>query len=497
LSFVVQPQDEIIRRQNLFHRQSDSWVAQAIKDTIPYFLGAVDEEYVAKKEERRRLGDRLRTSERRLAQMESIRGQGLGKAAGLLAEARDLGLAEPAEGPAAWDEAVALLHQAALASAEAQLERLDTVPQGEEYERLQRARSRLDEAYRRAKEELRTAQQLMSEERGYSREVTEQSARLKSIGVLHDSPGQPVCPLCSSPLTEQVPSVAQIEQAVRGRLAQIDRVGRHSPQLQRVIDELQQRVDGLKGQLADNREALASVQASSDRLAQLRDTQSRRALVIGRITLFLESLPEVEDSSALRQEIEALKGRIALLEAELSDERTAERLESMLSLIGIKITDWARQLQLEHSMYPLRLDLRRLNVVADTEQGPIPMDRMGSGENWVGYHVSVHLAIHDWFVRKDRPVPRFLFLDQPSQVYFPPEKDVDGSFASATEGDRAAVVRMFRMILDVVSALAPKFQVIVTEHADIAEPWYQEAVVERWRGAEKLVPGDWNPSVRS
>src|SRR5206468_512712 len=105
--------------QHLFHAQSDNWVAQAIKDTIPYFLGAVDDEYVTKKEERRRLGDRLRSSERRLAQMEAIRGQGLGKAAGLLAEARDLGLVEPVEGPVTWDEAVAILRQAALASADA------------------------------------------------------------------------------------------------------------------------------------------------------------------------------------------------------------------------------------------------------------------------------------------------------------------------------------------------------------------------------------------
>ena len=35
------------------------------------------------------------------------------------------------------------------------------------------------------------------------------------------------------------------------------------------------------------------------------------------------------------------------------------------------------------------------------------------------------------------------------------------------------------------------FQVIVTEHADIDESWYQTAVVERWRGGLKLVPEDW------
>ena len=195
----------------------------------------------------------------------------------------------------------------------------------------------------------------------------------------------------------------------------------------------------------------------------------------------------------LRQEIEGINLQIASLEADLSEERAAERLESMLSLINTKMTDWARGFELEHSQYPLRLDLRRLNVVADTNEGPIPMDRMGSGENWVGYHLIAHLALHDWFVRKLRPVPRFLFLDQPSQVYFPAEKDVDGKFESVPEDDRVAVARMFKLVFDFVATLAPRFQIVMTEHADIDEPWFQEAIVERWRRGKKLVPAHWNP----
>lgn len=119
------------------------------------------------------------------------------------------------------------------------------------------------------------------------------------------------------------------------------------------------------------------------------------------------------------------------------------------------------------------------------------MDRMGSGENWVGYHLIGHLALHEWFTTRGRPVPRFLFLDQPSQVYFPPEKDIDGSIATLEEDDRRAVSRMFRFVLDVVEQLSPGFQVVITEHADINEDWYQGAIIERWRGGAKLVPEEW------
>jgi hypothetical protein len=491
VSFVFQPQDEIIQRQYLFHGQSNNWIAQAIKDTIPYFLGAVDDDHLTKVEELRRLGERLRNRERRLAQMESVRGQGLGKAAALLAEARDLALIGPGDVSETWEDAVAALRQAAQTSAEAQWLDLEAVSGGEEYERLQTERSRMSEAYRRAKEELRAAQSLMSEERGYSREVEEQSARLRSIEIFPTTDVEPHCPLCASPLSDQAKIASHIKRAVEETAQQLERVGRHSPELQRVITDLQHRSDDLRRQLAENREALEALQVSSDRLSQLRDAASRRALVIGRITLYVESLPEVEDSSALREEIESVKRSIATLEAQLSRENAAERLDSILSLISRTMSEWAQVLQLEHSQFPLRLDLRRLNVVADTGEGPIPMDHMGSGENWIGYHIIANLGLHDWFVRKQRPVPRFVFFDQPFQVYFPPEKDVEGSMSALSENDRVAVARMFKLIFDVVQWLAPDFQVIITEHADLNEQWYQDAIVERWRGGKRLVPADW------
>jgi hypothetical protein len=168
-----------------------------------------------------------------------------------------------------------------------------------------------------------------------------------------------------------------------------------------------------------------------------------------------------------------------------------ERIETIVSILGQKMTGWARRLDLEHSKFPLRLDIKKLTIVADTADGPVPMDRMGSGENWVGYHLIGHLVLHQWFTQRARPVPRFLFVDQPSQVYFPPEKDIEGSMEQISENDRLAVSRMFEFIFDVVADLSPGLQVIMTEHADINEDWFQKVIVERWRKGQKLIPDSW------
>lgn len=488
LALCFQPQDEIIRRQQLFHGASDNFFAQALKDTLPYFLGAVDDDYVRKREELRRLRDQLRACERQLTELKALRGDGISKAATLLAQARDVGLSTIVA--SGWEETVAALRDAAqipIASVSAQ------IPDGQEYARLSEERARLLEDQRKLRDEIAAARAFERDEKGFSREASEQRARLTSISIFEGSELGHMCPLCSQELSEasELPGVAQIKETLTNISSRLDSVTRAAPQVERAIAELEARLQRVQASLAKNRSEMEAVRSASDRLQQIEDDATRRALILGRISLYLESLPELPDTKALEQQARRLREQCVSLEEELSDERVKERIDSIISILGQRMTEWARELELEHSKFPLRLDIKKLTIVADTADGPVPMDRMGSGENWVGYHLIGHLALHEWFTKRSRPTPRFLFLDQPSQVYFPPEKDVDGSMSMVSENDRYAVARMFKFVFEVVEAMAPDFQVVITEHADINEDWYQGAVIEKWRGGLKLVPDDW------
>lgn len=488
LALCFQPQDEIIRRQQLFHGADDSFFAQALKDTLPYFLGAVDDEYVRKQEQLRRLRAQLRACERQLTELKALRGDGISKAATLLAQARDIGLS--ATVATTWEDTVVALREVA----QTPIASIDPhIPSEQEYARLSEERSHFLVDQRELRDEIAAARAFERDGKGFSREASEQRARLTSIGIFGGSEPGHSCPFCSQELPEEsaLPGVAQIKEALTDVSSRLDSVTRAAPQVEKAIAELESRLQHVQASLAKNRLEMEAVRSASDRLQQIQDEASKQALILGRISLYLESLPDLPDTKALEENAEQLREQCAALEDELSDEHVKERIASIVSILGQRMTDWARRLELEHSKFPLRLDVKKLTIVADTADGPVPMARMGSGENWVGYHLIGHLALHDWFSKRNRPVPRFLFLDQPSQVYFPPEKDVDGSMAMVEEGDRHDVSRMFRFVFDVVEAITPDFQVVITEHADISEDWYQGAVVERWRGGLKLVPDDW------
>lgn len=488
LALCFQPQDEIIRRQQLFHGTADNFFAQAIKDSLPYFLGAVDTEHVRRREELRRLREQLRAIDRQLAELRALSGEGVSKAASLLAQARDAGVS--AIQPTNWNETVAALREAATTVIPALV---SDQPDGQEFGRLSTEREQLLAEQVRLRDEIAAARAFERDEQGFSREANEQRARLTTIGIFEGTEPNHTCPLCAQALpdTNATPTASRIKETLQDVSSRLQSVTRAAPQVEKAIAELDDRLQKVQGLLGENRSKMEAVRSSNERLQAIQDEAARRAHVVGRISLYLESLPDLPDTKALEDQRERLRAQCDALDEELSDERVKERVDSIISILGNWMTDWARRLELEHSAFPLRLEIKKLTIVADTADGPVPMDRMGSGENWVGYHLIAHLALHRWFTERKRPVPRFLFLDQPSQVYFPPEKDIDGSLASIGENDRLAVSRMFRFVFDVVEQLQPGFQVVITEHADINEPWFQGAVAERWRGPLKLVPDDW------
>jgi Protein of unknown function (DUF3732) len=88
-------------------------------------------------------------------------------------------------------------------------------------------------------------------------------------------------------------------------------------------------------------------------------------------------------ASALSQKAPRLRAELAVLEKALEDDASQSRLDTALSLVNRDLTDYARQLGLEHGNNPLRLDLKNLTIVADTIDGPLALSQMGSGE-WSG-----------------------------------------------------------------------------------------------------------------
>jgi hypothetical protein len=483
LMFCLQDQDEIDSRKVLFHRQSEPFLPQTIKDVLPYFLGAIDEDRLRRKAELDNEKKELRRLEKAAAEREQLANLSTARTDDIFREAQGAGLVPEGELPE-HETALAILR-----GINPIIRELPVPPDSAEpIAALRRERTTLRRDLAAVREQLRQTRHVEDVAGGFAAEGDQQRARLATLGLAaeHDAT---TCALCGSTDID-TPAISEMRRSLEQLDQQLGQVRREVPRLQAAQAELTTRLGGIEQALKQNQAQIDGLLKQEDGFRSEQDNQIRLARTLGRITYFLETLPPPAAVMVSSDELESARKRVRALEALLDPEDTADRLSSILNIIGEFMTRDSEKLDLEHSGSRLRLDIRQLGVVADTLDGPVPLQRMGSGENWVGYHVLAHLALHRWFRQRQRPVPAFLFFDQPSQAHYPPEQDRDGDVAVLPDEDRRAVYKLFKLISDVGRELSPGFQVVIADHADLREPWFADAVVARWRG-KGLVPQDW------
>lgn len=484
LYYCFQGQDEIAAKNFLFHHQSDDFITQAIKDTIPYFLGAISEEALTLENERSILKRKLTLEKRKLEENRNLMGGGSERAISLIGEARQAGLIDASTqiDYKNYREMYSVLQTAmnwspSMIGSNSGMDRLTFLQS-----KLQEIRDEFDEIGI----SLDNARKFVGETAGYSGEAQHQKMRLESIGLFEQltfNPGK--CPLCSGTLEQPLPSVEMIKASIVNLDKSIANVTREQPKLRAFISDLEREREKKQEEIKALEAEIDGLYQQESERARLRDINARRGKVVGRISLWVESVENDTESEKQEQVAKRIEGRIKEIDDILDRDSVEERKQSALSRIQEDMTKWAKALQLEHSDNPYRLDLNKVTVVVDKPERPVPLKQLGSGSNWVGVHLIAYFALQRFFVNANRPVPRFLFLDQPSQVYFPSELD-------EKQIDWNEVNIMYQFIIDRTIELNGKLQVIVVDHADLKEDSFRQFICENWWPIDKnLVPSDW------
>lgn len=90
--FCFQPQTLIAQQDYLFYKQTEPFVPQAIKDSLPYFLGAIREDCLKIEQEITQKKKELNRLVREKNEAEKVRAEGVSMAFSLIEEARQIGI---------------------------------------------------------------------------------------------------------------------------------------------------------------------------------------------------------------------------------------------------------------------------------------------------------------------------------------------------------------------------------------------------------------------
>ncbi|MCD9197427.1 DUF3732 domain-containing protein [Aeromicrobium wangtongii] len=491
--FSFQNQNEIANRAVLFHRQNEPDIRPTIRGVLPYFLGAstpeqsaIQRQLLQARRSLQRIQLELRTTEADLGQQGDRTFQILRSAVSLgVLDSQDETITDPSQARLLLERIRAYrVTQDSDTTSEAGARQAELLDEGTV---LRRRLQELDD-------QIGLMRRLEAEHSDATSELAIQRDRLSAINVLlprrvsEDGPASS-CPLCEQELPhpdESVQSLQQLLVDLDGRL-----VASRGSQARResLIESLGESRDRLRESLRENAADLNAAAVQNQELANGRAQREQIAFLQGRVSQELERGVQVEGGlEELRSAERRVRGQLARLEELFEADDPTENMKRTMDGVGELITLYARALQLEGSEFPARLDPAELTVSYVRPGGRVPLARMGSAENWVGYHLATHLALHHWLVTHDRPTPRFLMLDQPTQAFFP-EEVVDA--AEDEDADWAAVRRQFELLRDVVETLSGELQVIVCDHANLADDWFQDAVVDNWRNGVALIPSDW------
>jgi hypothetical protein len=482
--YCYQPQYLVADPYQLFYNQNKEFVPQSIKDTLPYFLGAINENSLAVESEITQLKKNLNRLLREKRESEKIKSEGISQAFSLIEEAKEIGILEKSANPLNQKDAYEYLGYVA----NWEYKPLTVKAENSVIKELIDKRGQLKTELSKILDNKKAATDYLKNSFGYSSEAKQQEVRLESINLYNDSQDSTVCPLCDSHLANPTPTIENINSALTNIREDLKFTKAESPRIQSYIDSVESQYHTIETELKKIEKSISALYVENEKARTVRDLNIRRGKIIGRVSLFMESIVLDQETESIDSKIENLKGKIIELEKTVDSDNERELLLSILNKINLQMSKWVEGLDVEYEENPIRFDINRLTMFIDSDTKPIALPQIGSGANWVAYHLLIVFALHKHFIQNNRPVPNFIIIDQPTQVYYPPEKSNKVVEISA---DEIAVNKMFDFMFNVVSSLTPKLQVIITDHAYLKNQRFEESVIEIWRDGLKLIPNEW------
>jgi hypothetical protein len=207
-----------------------------------------------------------------------------------------------------------------------------------------------------------------------------------------------------------------------------------------------------------------------------------------KIENLLESLIDREFQN-LEEGIKNTKTDIKNYKKKLKNEFNVDKkIKEAESYINNEMKSIGNKFDFEKSYKPINLKfaLDSFDLWHEKENGgKVYLRSMGSGANWLYSHLTLFLAIHKFFAYRNEEslIPSILFLDQPTQVYFPTSikdnevkfdaqkiEEKKGDKDSNLDEDMKAVTNIFNQFIsyckNTLKEIDIEPQIIITDHAD-------------------------------
>lgn len=495
IPFILQDDDVIISKNTLL-RGTNNERRQSVIDSIPYYLGIVDEDTLGKEIELRRLRKKIKRLEKEDVENRQLQGIEGVRARNLIHRATQLGLCNLSSYDIKNEEINFLLYNISKWNPQ-QKNSTEDDKLTFLYKKL---RSEQDAIYS-LKRKINSAKSSVEIADEFGETANKQKRRLEVIKILKNVKEPYSCPLCEHELQYDNQTVITINNTISRISKDLLNVERERPRLDNYITELNEKLESMEEGYRLTQSEISAIVEENESTASELDLNARRNRLIGSIELYLDAVNYLENSADRIDyvDISNIEERIAELSEQINTDAKKESMESVERRISSIATSIISKLPFEerYNNSPVYLNLREVKTGFSLPTRIEYMRDVGSDENYLSLHVSAILALHRHFAELNRPVPGVILFDQLSRPYFPPEEEPNEiEIEEEKDNERAALLQYFDVLFNEVNR-EESLQIIVLEHAYFKNnERYKKSVLQRWKkNANGLIPKGWPEKV--
>lgn len=370
------------------------------------------------------------------------------------------------------------------------------VQQRQQYEQEQ---SRLIGELRKSQQKLASVRSSISFARDYLRDAG--AVSVPSVAELRASE----CPFCNTSHSTIEREANRLTKAIEWLNEELQR----SPYLMESFEEEEQKtVRSIESSRQSLRAVGDKISVLDKQIKDLENYRTQYELALKaklQVEAVLEQQLDQRDKE-LDEKLVELKKKIKELQKFLKNHYDIEaKLKQAGDSIQAIMADLGKRFEFEESYRPINLkfSLDTFDLWHEAGDRKVFLRSMGSGANWLYCHLTLFLALHRYFCNLGEAccIPSILFLDQPSQVYFPSVLDTGAEFKPAelakiegearkrpVDEDIKAVENLYSQLVryckETLAATGIEPQIIVTDHADNLK-------LENGVKFESLVRGRW------
>lgn len=483
-SFMLQHQNLVANKHALFYRFDEKEKRDQTIEHTKIFLGLVDQKFFHLSQEKERLSTEVRSLERQQETNKRTTESYKQKVGPVLSQLYAL-MGFKSE-PLAFDKV--LRHPQ---SAKDQLDSIivaekinyNSDAMTQRYEQLKLTRNKKTVELRKLQRQVSSLNKHLQEEEQFASNVKQFSSPK------HVHLSTSVCPFCHTEKDSLRQSAEKLKQAitkVSGNLAQARPM---KAKFESSLVEVQRNIEDVSHTLTELNQQITEIENTDEQLAKQKSLYESILMQKAKLFVLLDTL-NMADDIELEKEIKDLKKQLKKITDALKEYDVQKGLAYASDKVNEYMAEIGTHFEFEASYKPINLKFSfetfdLYHLTPDEEE--IYLRSMGSGANWLYCHVTLFLALHRYFAELGGKcaIPSLLFLDQPTQVYFPNfNRDTSESFEEQkgqearqrTENERPvdedvkAVENLFSQLsiyckeLELNNGFSP--QIIVTDHAD-------------------------------